>query len=1170
MKLCKKLGLISCILISTQVNALKPSESYRHWTGKLIWKDVIKNHLTVTKEGIEEITINGNVLKFSPESIQEIQLANAGVDEHETEIHSAHCDAESIGGPSGCSKRLVDIKNSIIDILSSTTSPDVIKARQELGRALHTLQDFYAHSNWVNDLSRQGTIYSALTDTVPYLAVQDSYEQKVDIISYKTCEWDLDSFDQKPLETLELDKRGLDVITSGWFAGFYGTSDPIHYKCDHGIAEGNGLNKDTQHQTYHDEAVTAATLHTNAFTTDIISTVLSSGTSTSEASSNKGKTAAHSTASTDAALNSVTLTIEELTKNIDKFMGVLGSSSIGFIVDTTGSMGDTIEGVKNAMKNTVEKLEAEGKDVTKFYLISYSDPGVGNVLTASDTTGMLTNINSVELCVPDCGGDFPEKALDGLIKIVNVAVENTHLYLYTDATTKNSELASSIIKTAKEKNIKINFFLSGSSDSSYNLIAGATQGNIYSYAHSVSGAEGTFAYINPQFEGNVEKLLNVSGIITNGAEPISTVAKLVTNNTSTKKTAVNSSQSSGKHYYALPSKTINPHQVTKIKSHQLVNASSAHDVEKKFYVDDTTTKIFLNVNMDPIGLITLRRPDGSEVIDTDDGVSITNTNASSNIIVTELMIGEWTVELSGSAGQSYDVDIDVASDLRIIDFGFKELKGREGHEALFPINGEPTKASEQFISLSLVGDISGLTMTVNLLDGSVFQNVELDEIVTSTLTSRYLGKLTLPSESFNVVVEGITPSGAKFTRTYNQEFSAQNITVKPINDKPVIFTSDTKYDIGFKVSNLGPADTFALTAELQDGTAIDILENEISIAQDTTNDIRVIFTTPSDLEGLSNYSVTLSVTSLSDSTSSNYAIFSAEIDTVDSDGDSVFDIAENLIFDGNSDDIEDAKQANVVSFLSKSAVGFTYEVEDGLILSKLFNGELDNITQESLSVNSSFGYVEFELLGLTTDSLYPVELKVTFTGEVFPSGYYTYDSTISQWIEDTTVIFSDGYATIKMNESTHKGFFDFSNTPPQAFVNKVTNNKNQAVTLNLLENSYDADSDTIEIIHIDESSLENGVIAFVTDSSTEVTYTPPSDFTGIDNFSFAVTDNKGGFTTVNVEIETNEPVIVPDPPVVEQPKSSGGGSLGVWALMILFFVHLWKYVRIPPLNKLFI
>lgn len=163
MKLCKKLGLICFILISTQVNALKPSESYRHWTGKLIWGDVKKNHLTVTKEGIEDITINGKVLRFSPESIQEIQLANAGVDEHEAENHSAHCDAEAIGGPNGCSQRLVDIKKSIIYILSSTTSPDVIKARQELGKALHTLQDFYAHSNWVNDLSRQGTIYSALT-----------------------------------------------------------------------------------------------------------------------------------------------------------------------------------------------------------------------------------------------------------------------------------------------------------------------------------------------------------------------------------------------------------------------------------------------------------------------------------------------------------------------------------------------------------------------------------------------------------------------------------------------------------------------------------------------------------------------------------------------------------------------------------------------------------------------------------------------------------------------------------------------------------------------------------------------------------------------------------------------------------------------------------------------
>jgi hypothetical protein len=1124
--------------------ALKPSETFYYGGIAPIWKDVKKNHLTVTMEGIEEISINGKLLTFSPEAIQEVQTANAEVDKYEEEIPLAHCDAESIGGPRGCSKRLVDFKASIINILSSTTSPDVSVARQELGRALHTLQDFYAHSNWVNDISKQGTIYSALTDTAPYLAVQDKYEGKADIVSNKTCEWRLGLFvDDQPFETLELGKRGLSVITTGWFEGFNGSSDPILYKCDHGIAKGNGLNKDTQYQTYHDEAVTAATLHTKAYTTSIISDVL----------------------------NSETLTPVELAKNIDKFMGVLGDTSIGFIVDTTGSMGSTITGVKNAIKNTVDKLKEEGKDVTKFYLISYSDPGVGSVLTASDTAGMLSNINSVELCVPDCGGDFPEKALDGLLKVVNVAIENTHLYLYTDATTKNPELASSIIKIAKAKNIKINFFLSGSSDSSYDLIAKATQGNMYSYAHSVTGAEGTFAFINPQFEGNLEKLLNISGTLNNDVSPSASKVAPLQAKTSAVISPTNSSQSSGNNYYALPSNITKAHQIISAQSiygvkKKTASTESAYDLKQKFYVDDTTTKIFLNVSMDPIGIVTLRRPDGSQVLETDEGVTITNTNASSNITVTDLIIGEWSVELTGSTGQAYDIDIDVATDVRIIDFGFKELKGRAGHQALFAINGEPTNISEQFVSFSIVGNVSDLSMTINLLDGSVFQNIELDNI-TSGLTSRYLGKMTLPDESFNIIVEGNTMDGEKFTRTYNKFFSPQKITVNPTRDKPVIFTSDTKYDIGFTISNLGSTDTFSLTAELQDGTPIDILDNELSIAEDTTKDIRVIFTTPSDLKGLSNYSITLSATSLTDSASSNYAIFTADVDTLDSDGDSMVDRAENFIFDGNSDDVADAEQANVVSFLSKSAKGFTYEVEDGLSFSNLFNGELDEETQTSLSVASNFGYVEFELLGLTPDSLYPVELKVLFTGKVFPSEYYIYDEIISEWVEDKTVIFSDGYAKIKINENTHKGFFNFNNTLPLAFVEKVANTKNQIVTLNLLENSSDADGDTIEISRIDENSLEEGVIAFVAGSSTDVTYTPPSDFIGVDSFNFTVTDNKGGFTTSYVEIETSEPVILPVPPVVEQPKSSGGGSLGVWTLMILLAFHFRKYVRIKHINR---
>lgn len=46
------------------------------------------------------------------------------------------------------STRLIRLKNSIVSNIISR-SPDGVGARKDLGGALHTIQDYYAHTNWV-------------------------------------------------------------------------------------------------------------------------------------------------------------------------------------------------------------------------------------------------------------------------------------------------------------------------------------------------------------------------------------------------------------------------------------------------------------------------------------------------------------------------------------------------------------------------------------------------------------------------------------------------------------------------------------------------------------------------------------------------------------------------------------------------------------------------------------------------------------------------------------------------------------------------------------------------------------------------------------------------------------------------------------------------------------
>ena len=82
-------------------------------------------------------------------AIEAIEEANSNTDFGEEEkIAAAHFDSEQF--ESG-QNRLINLRHSII---SSITVGDVNKAREDTGRFLHALQDFYSHTNWIENGNR--------------------------------------------------------------------------------------------------------------------------------------------------------------------------------------------------------------------------------------------------------------------------------------------------------------------------------------------------------------------------------------------------------------------------------------------------------------------------------------------------------------------------------------------------------------------------------------------------------------------------------------------------------------------------------------------------------------------------------------------------------------------------------------------------------------------------------------------------------------------------------------------------------------------------------------------------------------------------------------------------------------------------------------------------------
>ena len=190
-------------------------------------------HEEITREALAatQPTIDGETLKFSNRAIQQIVDANKDTDQIVNQFSpEKHFDGEDfLGG----SKRLVNLKERTIAKVIDE-DPEESSARKDLGGALHTLQDFYAHSNWVELGHTSPNINNKLGREEFSGARKDT----------PTC----------PKDPGTLAGAGLSELTSGYFL-FSGKVVPScsvpDGKCRHGLplACPTGINKDDDSRT---------------------------------------------------------------------------------------------------------------------------------------------------------------------------------------------------------------------------------------------------------------------------------------------------------------------------------------------------------------------------------------------------------------------------------------------------------------------------------------------------------------------------------------------------------------------------------------------------------------------------------------------------------------------------------------------------------------------------------------------------------------------------------------------------------------------------------------------------------------------------------------------------------------------------------------------------------
>jgi len=113
-----------------------------------------RGHSQLTEDGINGLTAplsDGSPLQFEGKAINEIVQSNINVDKDDLTVDNPiyHFDNETFVESS---ELINNLKDSVLDEVlkdSAKTGQEGATARKALGQALHILQDYYTHSNWI-------------------------------------------------------------------------------------------------------------------------------------------------------------------------------------------------------------------------------------------------------------------------------------------------------------------------------------------------------------------------------------------------------------------------------------------------------------------------------------------------------------------------------------------------------------------------------------------------------------------------------------------------------------------------------------------------------------------------------------------------------------------------------------------------------------------------------------------------------------------------------------------------------------------------------------------------------------------------------------------------------------------------------------------------------------
>ena len=712
-----------------------------------------------------------------PDSATTLEAEVSDPDLNQDPVH--HCDNEMI---EACHNYIVNQTNTAIRWMQWGYWD---KGYDYLGEALHAIQDFYAHSNWVqlnkdknnfdagqvpilNNFGRPGN-YSHLFDEFPLTPP-----------ALKTCEKNSHELDT-PLGNYEY-VTSLNNLTSGYVGipEIPGITK-IPSKCNHGGGQSivtyaftgaldYGINKDepahsdyTPHHTDFYKAYAAASKATIAhlkYVAGKLDTVghFKSADKTDKSFLTSIFPAGFSVAFGISGKNEVSmvgdleqaLTVTTKRSTSDK----IAVKQYLLSIDTLNGEKTkrSIDGKKEMMLSTQDR----DKLLDKLDLFSATHQQVDGLKAFKrGGKGQVKN-KQMETC--------SALSISQLRDLVIKTNSSGNVYFYTDASSNNQQQAlSDITALALRKGIILNYLTTdcGSNDQGFQQSAHLTGGEVISVAsHSAKDkktvGEKIKNIIEPVLAGKMRTLLIVSGKVKTGT-----------------------------------------HFVPVDSSMSTISISIQHARNTQInLIDPNGRKIAMNGNQK--------------------NVQTTSLANGTLIRIQKPAIGLWKIQLSGEPKSLYNLTVKSQSPVGFPVFQFFEPGlNYMGEMVTFRLqNTDPVVKSYQSKAV-VAGNLSQVQFELRSLDGRLLESLDFQNNAKNT--HRFSGKVDVPAKAFRVYMTALNTEGEMVTRVFPRVFEGKSLQLSLQGMNKNILKVGDNFSAKLKVTNLGKDNKFHVVVKDQFG-----------------------------------------------------------------------------------------------------------------------------------------------------------------------------------------------------------------------------------------------------------------------------------------------------------------------------------------------------------------